>query len=190
MEEHLAPAKRCPECGKGYPIEAIVCVPCEQVLEERNYLRWVVISAAAGTGLAFALVKAEVLVSFRVRDAMELSAAVLLVAYPTSKLVQKLREPGRRVWREMGSVYSSRFDRALILGALVFFLGLATRVNTGLTADPNLVDPGHAPARRALAAGVALAGLAAMIAMLVDQGRAFFDPRVRNTYVARERTRG
>lgn len=168
---------------------AVVCVPCEQVLEERNYLRWVIVSAVTGTAMAAALVKADVLLQLRVRDALELTAAVLLVTYPASKLVQWIFAPGRPVWREMGSVYSSRFDRAVILVALIFFITLATRANLGLSADPNLVDPAHAPIRRALAASVAAAGLTAMMAMVVDQGRAFFDPRVRNTYVAREQAR-
>jgi hypothetical protein len=111
--------------------------------------------------------------------------AFLMVLYPAAKLVQRRRDPGRLIWREMGSVYTGRFDRLLIVGAIVvialMWLGAVPTRHSGM------VHPDYAPIRLGWILATMLGWGVATVAMIVDQGVAFFDLRIANTYAKRYR---
>lgn len=175
--------KRCSSCGRSYPPDAVVCVGCEVVFEESPYLRWIGVTSVIALGIEWWLLRSGTIEAFSVLEAIEIGTALLLTGYPLSKLVQKLRDPRRPVLREMGSVWSGRWDRVLVLILLLFvpfaFAGGVKLMASVLPSDdgvPWYID-----------AYVGVGGLLAALAIVIDQKGAFFDFRIRNTYVERYR---
>jgi hypothetical protein len=175
--------KRCSSCGRTYPADAVVCVGCVVVFEETPYLTWVAVTSAIALGIEWWMLRSGRVRAFSVLEAIEIGTALLLTGYPIFKVVQKVRDPRRPVLREMGSVWSGRYDRALILMLLLFvpfvFAGGMKLLAPALPTDdgvPFYVD-----------AYVGAGGLIAALAIVIDQKLAFFDFRIRNTYVERYR---
>ena len=164
-------------------------MPCEEILEEPTYLKMVVASLLASLLTVMLLVGVDILNQLRAIEVLELTAAYLLLGYPFLKLVQKVRRPERRVWREMGSIYTNRFDRVLI-GLIVIS---AILIGTGAISPGNLggqevfVNPDHASIRAIVVLATAITGTVAAIAIIVDQGWDFFDFSIKNTYIHRAR---
>lgn len=181
----MSDAKTCPECRATTDPVLILCGACGSPLEGTLYLRFIYGTSLAAIGADVALWKLSFIDRFSVPLAFQLEAALLLVAYPLFKLLTKLRDPRRRVASEMGSAFSSRYDRALVTGliALVVLIGLGVMRLGGL--EP-AIAPGLGGAKAALNWFNLLGGLIAAVAMIRDQGLRFFDFRVRNTYQGRK----
>jgi hypothetical protein len=177
--------KTCSSCGRAFGLESVVCVPCEEVLENGHYLRWITVTSVMAIGAVVWMMRSGILDGFSIAQAFKIEAALLLVCYPAAKIVQKWREPERPVLREMGSVFAGRSDRIMVLCLLAFALLLAI--------GPLRPTPRAAGAREGawildgISWFVALGGLAACVAIVIDQGKSFFDLRIRNTYVERFR---
>jgi hypothetical protein len=174
--------KHCPECNRRFSVDEVVCVKCETIFEERTYLSWIGITSVIALGLVWWMQRQGLLATFSLVEALKYEAALLLSMYPTAKLVQKIRDPRRPVLREMGSVFSSRSDRAMILMLMLVypaaFSGLFPR---WLPSSPqNAFHLG-------IIGFVSIAGAIACLAIVFDQKLAFFDFRIRNTYVERYR---
>jgi hypothetical protein len=179
--------KHCSSCGRSYDVGAVVCVPCEVVFEEAAYLRWIWVASALALVAVGLMTYFGILERFSISEAFKISAALLLLLYPLAKVVQKARDPRRPVLREMGSVFSGRFDRALVLALLLFaVLTMGGGLHLPLRSASSLA---YRPIRFAVDWFVTLVGLASVVAIIIDQGTAFFDFRIRNTYVERYRHR-
>ncbi|MFC1799409.1 DUF4919 domain-containing protein [Candidatus Eisenbacteria bacterium] len=117
-------------------------------------------------------------------------SALLIVLYPLWKLVQKVRSPHRRVLREMGSILSDRTMRAILLGLIVLLLVLSPILLPGLLRGSSGLDPdgpGWYTYFWLVRMWILVAGAVGVaIAAVIDQGRVFFDPKIRTTYIARE----
>lgn len=178
----MSDAKICPECAARSEPLLILCEGCGASLEGTLYLRFIYGTSLAAIGADLLLWKLSFIDRFSVPLAFQLEVALLLVSYPLFKLITKLRDPRRRVASEMGSAFSSRYDRAIVTGLIVFVLliGLGLLRLDGL--EP-AVDLGGA--RYALSWFTLLGGLLAVAAMIRDQGLRFFDFRIQNTYRGR-----
>lgn len=185
----MAAVKRCGECKRHYPLQAIVCLECEEILEENSYLKFVWISIALSLVADLALVQLGVLQRWRIAEVLQFTGFLVFVGYPLWKVVQKIREPERPILRELGSIYTGRFDRALITTMLlaVALVWLDVIDTGGVATSKLLVNPEHVPIVRMFALTLMIIAIVSSIAMIIDQGLSFFDPRVKNTYIARER---
>lgn len=177
----MTDAKTCSDCRATSDPVSILCGACGSPLETTLYLRFIYGTSLAALGADFALWKLSLIDRFSIPLAFQLEVALLLLAYPLFKLFTKLKDPRRRVASEMGSAFSSRYDRLLAMGLIVFviLIGLGLVRLGGLELA---VAPGLGGARTALSWFSLLGGLIAVVAMIRDQGLRFFDLRVRNTY--------
>ncbi len=156
---------------------------CGEILETRFYLRCVLVASVVALGLALVLVRVGWLSRFSSAEVIMMLTAILAVGYPAAKVVQKLRQPSRSILLEMGSVYTSRFDRVIIMSAIAAVVMLVSGMFT-LSAS-ELVHPDYAPIRAVwIWTSITLWDLA-VLGMILDQRLAFFDLRVANVYVDR-----
>lgn len=176
--------KTCSDCDAKNDGERILCCACGAPLETTLYLRFIYGTSLVAVVADFALTRLGLLHAFSVPLAFELEVALLLVTYPLFKLATKRLAPRRRVSVEMGSTFSSRFDRAMVTAAIVLVLLFATGA-LRISGVPTELDPRLAGAKAVLDVAISIGGVLAIAAMLRDQGLAFFDLRVRNTYQAR-----
>ncbi len=176
--------KSCGDCRTENDSLEILCSACGSPLDTKIYLRCIYATSVLALAGVATLRVLQLVDRFSIPLAFELEVAALLVVYPLIKLWTKLRQPSRRVGREMGSVFSPRYDRALVTALLVFVSLIwfgALRIE-GLQGP---LDSRLTHAKHALDLLVTVGGLAAVAAMIRDQGPRFFDFRVANTYADR-----
>ena len=181
--------KECPECERQYSIDRLICLDCVETLEDKTYLRFIWVTMAVAVIFHLWLQQWSELGRGLIREALKTEVFLLLISYPSWKVLQKLRNPKRRVLREMGSVFAERSDRLMVLGLSVFLLlSLPGLVSTLSSWELNL-EPGRPLWLTwflAVRLWVFLAALFVPIAVMIDQGWRFFDPRIQNTYSDRE----
>jgi hypothetical protein len=181
--------KTCPTCEDELEIQDLVCLDCGEVLEDGPYTSLcfgAVVSAAALHG---GLVSLGLYGRFALTEVIILTSVIIAVTYPAVKLVQKRRDPERPILAEILSVYTDRSDRVFFLLILAACILIVTgHAPAGaLTRTP--VHPQFALVRFiATTWGVVFFTLW-ILASILDQGLAFFDPRIANTYVHRERAK-
>jgi hypothetical protein len=158
------------------------------VLEHAKYKLIIAVTGLAAVGLVAIFARTGVLTRFSWLEPFKLQAFLMILSYPTAKAIEKLRDPGRQVLQEMGSVYSSRLDRCLLLLLSAAIITIATEQRPAV--GPTAYAPPYAAVAAATSLVTALTSVVVIVACVVDQGLAFFDLRIANTYVERERHRG
>ncbi|MBX2800114.1 MAG: hypothetical protein KTR31_20720 [Myxococcales bacterium] len=166
-----------------------VCLDCDESLDSWTYSLACLVALAGGMALegsfaAMGLRPWEGWFSF-IADAFASCVPLLIFGYPVFKLYQKWKTPARPTLRELGSAFSDRLSRVLVLLLAAFVASLAIGgLRLPLTPpDPSFI--GWYDLVQAWFLLLAFTGLLA--AFLLDQGLAFFDLRIRNTYAKRER---
>jgi hypothetical protein len=180
--------KTCSECKRKCEDVEVLCPACGSVLEEKNYLKFIYWTTGLALATVYGAKQLGLITEMNVLAVFVLEAGLLLAVYPASKLIVKIRQPNRPVCAEMGSVFSPRYDRILIM-SLMTVIALAATGTPPIRVALGRVTPGTAWFVAILKWEVFLGSLAAMLAMLVDQGLSFFDLRIANTYRHRA-TRG
>lgn len=180
--------KRCDTCGEdGFHATDLVCLECEEVLENEPYLRvcWAGITLAAA--LHGGLLWLGFYPHFSIPEVIVLCAAIIAILYTVQKIVQMRRDPERPVIAEILSVYTDRSDRIFF----ILILAAAALVFAGLDPTTSLrrvpIDQRFATARFALTLYGFLFFTLWIFGSIRDQGVAFFDMRIANTCVDRER---
>jgi hypothetical protein len=181
--------KECPDCRKQYPVGRLICLDCFEILEEKVFLRFVWVTLALAVALQLAFQHLGVRGTGFLPEVFMNEAFLLVLSYPTWKLIQKLRDTRRQVLQEIGSLYSDRTGRLVLLGLLVFVIYLSPKILPALLLGTVMVDPADPvwysmfwTVRAALLLAISIIPIAA----IVDQGLTFFDPREPNTYLKRE----
>ncbi|MEM8934053.1 MAG: hypothetical protein AAGE94_22870 [Acidobacteriota bacterium] len=185
--------KTCPECSTLYPDDRLVCLECGEIFEDPPYTRFIGVTVVVGALLQLGVSGLGPTSLAFWKETFMHGALLLSIGYPSWKVVQKLREPSRPTLAEMGSVFGSRSDRLMLLGLLLFLVYSAPTLwptLTSLAVDGVANDaatPAWLASFRALRALIlTLVAAVVPLAAMIDQGLAFFDPRVVDTYILRE----
>ena len=176
-------SKRCDHCEVVHSMQDLVCDDCEFVFEEWSYVLWLLASAALAWISVWLLARWDVLIEFQVRDWLSVAIAYMVLLYGGAKLVQRVVTPNRPVLSEIGSVFAGRWDRAFLL--YIHGYALIMLAQTWGCVGNNFADASNGPYWAALVWFNAIVLTGVVVAVVRDQGASFFDPRVRNTYVAR-----
>lgn len=177
--------KTCPQCGHSYPLSRVLCVPCNEILDEKPYLRLVWVTLAIAFAFHFVLARFGYAGHGIVKETFMTEAFLLIISVLVWKGAQKWRTPQRRVLYELASLYSDRWGRLLVLGITLFAL-LAFSGVLKFNAD-RLPEPTAVTGFRLIRIYVIL-GLGAFYVLVVFgvQKFAFFDFRLQNSLVRRE----
>lgn len=178
--------KTCSDCERTHDAAQLLC-PCGEVLETSHYLRWIWITSVLALATVAALVAFGAMRSFSILEVVVMEAAYLVVLYPGAKLMQSRKDRDRPVSAEMGSVFSGRYDRCLVLGAIAGIV-YAWSFSAGASAL-GVVDPAYAPVRTVWLWVAMILWVTAIAAIVRDQGLALFDLRIANTYAHRNSQR-
>ena len=182
--------KKCSGCGRIYPEHRLICLDCRKALEDSTYLRFAWLTMGMALVIQLVIRLAGVNRGNFILESMFTEGMLLVTIYPAWKMVQKVRFPFRPVFREMGSVLADRPMRFVLLGLLVLMLvmsrGLVIGLRRGISGVP-FSEPRwycYFWLGRLWVACVALPPI--VVAAMIDQGWAFFNPRVGLTYARRE----
>jgi hypothetical protein len=167
-----------------------MCLQCGKALEDSTYLRFVWLTLWLAVGAHLIMYVLDVRGRGLILETLMTESALLIILYPLWKLIQKARSPHRRILREMGSILSDRPMRIILLGLLAMILVLGPTLLPGLLSGSGGLDlggPGWYARFWLVRIWILLVGAIAVgIAAIIDQGRDFFDLRIRTTYLARE----
>jgi len=178
--------KTCPECGATHAVQRLFCLQCSTVLDERTYLKLVYVTFAVAFAIHFMLGRAGYPGTGLISETFQTEVLLLILAVAAWKLIQKSREPQRRISYELASLYSDRTDRLVILGLLVFmaiyFLKLGIPFRLSQHTEPHVLTL----FRKARFWVVVPGGLAYIAILLSIQRAAFFNFNVSNPMLAGE----
>lgn len=182
--------KNCSECNKAHLISSLICEDCEEILEELLYLRFV-------WGTLIIAILVQILFSNLgqhgagfIFEVLMNEAFFLITSYPVWKIIQKIKEPERKILQEMGSIFSERSDRIMMIVLLIMALFLSPKVFPALFSwefKQGSIETIWYLTFWIIRTWVALLAMFFVpIAIMVDQGFRFFDMRIPNTYLGRD----
>lgn len=120
---HLVIGQRCSGCGARTASGWLVCARCGQAFEDDTWVKavWVTLALAVlvEVGLHLSGVRPWSIVELFMNE-----TSFMVLGYAGLKVVQKLRQPERRVLDEAASIFSSRGMR-LVLLAMLLLLAVA-----------------------------------------------------------------
>src|SRR6185295_7955948 len=118
-----------------------LCLHCNQTLEENQYLRLVYATFAIAFGFHLILRNAGYPGTGLISETFMTEVLLLIPVVAVWKLVQKIREPQRKILYELVSLYSDRTGRILIIGLMIvtilYFLGIGLPFHGKRAAAPN-----------------------------------------------------
>lgn len=180
--------KSCSECGKAYPISRVLCLDCCEILEERPYLRLVLLTLAIAVLAHFTLAKFGYAGHGLVKESFMSEVFLLIPCVVAWKCVQKLKTPQRRILYEIGSLYSDRFGRAMIIAATIFSLLLFSGAITFKPAGIGALNepPALAYFRTIRYYTILSGGLIFLLLVFYIQKLNLFDFRLKNSLIQQE----
>lgn len=130
--------KRCDRCRREHPIDALVCLPCKRVLEERPAHQRLN-AALCAAGVAWIAARLAGIESVTLRRAMYAGLALDALLTVIVKGYQRWRRPGRPVVQELLSVRSDvcerSYDPLLFLGVGAWAAVGLVRMYAGVAVD-------------------------------------------------------
>ena len=178
--------KTCPECSTSYPPSRVLCLHCNEILEEKHYLRLVWATFIVALAFHFILGRLDYPGTGFISESFKTEVFLLIYSVLFWKLFQKWKNPDRRVMYELASLYSDRLGRLLILGLLLalFYLFI-------VPPDPVPARPTNPPDalilfNKARYWTVVCLGTAYIAIVLFQQKLALFNFKLPNSLMDRE----
>jgi hypothetical protein len=177
--------KACSQCGKTYSPSRVLCLDCNEILEEKDYLRLVWLTLAIAFLVHFILGRYGFAGSGLIKESLMSEVVVLVVCVGAWKCIQKAKSPQRRILYELASLYSDRSGRVAILGATIFILLYSSGV---ITFEPTRIDepPFLAYYRVVRYYTIVSCGSIYLFLVFSIHKLAFFDFRLRNSLIHQE----
>lgn len=181
--------KHCGDCGILWGSDDFVCTACGKIFEESVFLRWVTITTVIAGSFHFIVARLDIPGRGWLVETLMTESFLILLTYGAIKVGQKLRNPQRRVFDELTSVFSDRWGRLVLLFVIVVSIWLGfTLVSLILRAGqpfpPREGEPSWFTVFRAIRGFITMGFLPPVALFAVwRQGVRFFDPRVACTYV-------
>lgn len=181
--------KTCSHCGKSYPLSRVLCLDCVEILEERFYIRLIVLTFVAAFAIHLALGKWGYTGRGLIMESLMTEAALLVFAVLLWKSFQKWKSPQRRILYELASLYSDRTGRIVVFTLatvlVLFFSGFFAMHPPKELSEPDLLHSFRIVRTRVLL----VFGSAYVIVVFYIQGLDFFDLSLKNSFLRKEGSR-
>ena len=174
--------KKCTECNHDNSLDRVLCISCNNNLENSLYYRVTFICFSISLIVNYFSSNSKLMVKTGLLGLFLLSWTMLII-----KFYQKFKNRERKISYELASLYSDKFDRILIISVLVWMVYLFITPSTGAPTD--LEVAGNKGSSFITYSNVILS-TSYLVVLFWHQGLDFFNFKESNSFTRKEMEKG